>query len=163
MRTKLCTLLFTRSYRRSSIGPKFKDLAEIKQYVATPQWSINEFMEQDTNVQELPSVEMVERLLKLSGLPLQDAESLRSKLGHQLVFLDKLLTLDVKEDTDPKNARILPRSFKPLEFEDLVNAAENQIQDVSLGERSGSWESVKLANKKQDGFFVLRESLLKRK
>ncbi|SCU84955.1 LAFA_0D13036g1_1 [Lachancea sp. 'fantastica'] len=162
MRTKFGTL-FYRTYRRSSVGPKFKSLAEIKQYVATPQWSIGEFMEQDKNVQELPSLEMVERLLKLSGLPLQDAESLRSKLGHQLMFLNKLLTLDVKEDTDPKNARILPRYSRSLEFEDLDNAVKTQVQDQTLGEKSGSWESVKLAHENRDGFYVLRETLMKRK
>ncbi|SCV04315.1 LAME_0H17480g1_1 [Lachancea meyersii CBS 8951] len=163
MRTRVFTLISKRGYRRSTVGPQFRDLAEIKKYVATPQWSIGDFMEQDTNVQELPSVETVERLLKLSGLLPKDVESLRRKLGHQLVFLDKLVTLDVNEKTDPKNARLLPRNPKPLEYDDLIHAAQNQVKDASLGEISGSWDSVELAKNSKDGFYVLRKAFMKRK
>ncbi|SCV01025.1 LANO_0F09780g1_1 [Lachancea nothofagi CBS 11611] len=153
-----------RNFVKSAIGPRFRDMTEIKKYVESPKWAVEEFLKQDDKeqIQHLPSEETVKRLLKLSGLPLENFDSIRNQLGRQLLFLDKLMTLDVDENIDPNHARILERHPQPLRYEELFRLAHNQRQEKSLGETDGSWESIKLATQSENGFYVLREALMKR-
>ncbi|SCU97973.1 LADA_0H09692g1_1 [Lachancea dasiensis] len=156
--------IWRRYHKTSSIGPKFKNFEEIRKYVETPRWSVTEFLEQGSGVtsRSLPSTSIIERLLRLSGLPVQNIEEYREILGKQLMFLDKLETLDVCKEIDPKHARLMVRENKALGYEELMQLAQDQHQDEKLGETSGSWEGVKFANESKQGFYVLHEALMKR-
>lgn len=151
------------SSNAASIGPKFQTKEQVKEYLSKASWSIEDYLPKNSATEEqLPPKETVERLLKLSGLPSQDISEMQRRLANQLAFIDILHDLPVPDGTDASNARSVPRTGKPISYDQLLELSENETdKDESLGERSGSWESTKLSQISKNGYFVVREGLMK--
>lgn len=159
--------LGTRQYGQkvsARVGPKFRNLTEIKDYLARPCWSVAENIQISSKegMRIVPKA-TVEKLLKLSGLPIKDVEGFQQKLGRQLAFIDQLQSLPVGENVDPSHARMMKREPVPLEFDQLMESILQQDLQKSkdLGETENSWKCTDLAAIKENGFYVLREGLLK--
>ncbi|QID85166.1 glutamyl-tRNA(Gln) amidotransferase subunit F [Saccharomyces pastorianus] len=160
------------SYRLAStggakIGKKFETMDQIKAYLSEPVWSVHEYL--GTNVEEntlrLPPVELVKKLLRLSGLPLEgaDIEAIQMQLAKQLSFVNRLHNIPVEDRTSVEgyDARLMPRQTTKLNYRMLLDAVKHQKQDADIGEVSGSWTATGLAAESKNGYFVVREGLLK--
>ncbi|CUS23592.1 LAQU0S10e03994g1_1 [Lachancea quebecensis] len=149
---------------RVIVGPRLKSLAEIKDYVGKPTWSVEEYLQtSSTSKAQPPSRKDVEKLLKLSGLPNENVEVFQATLGKQLAFINKVQSLPVDESLDPSHARIIDRNPEALDYESLSHSVGQQEaqKDKEIGEVGGSWDSTGLAAISENGFYVLREGLLK--
>ncbi|SCV03097.1 LAMI_0H05446g1_1 [Lachancea mirantina] len=145
------------------VGPKLDNLEDVKNSFAYPTWDIKQYIASGEDIErQKPSEEVITKLLKLSGLPLQNLDEFREKLGEQLAFLNKLHGVEVEEDVDASHARLVERCTEPIGFGSLVQKLEvEQKKDVNLGEISGSWNCVGNADIEKDGFFVLRNESAK--
>ncbi|CAR23277.1 glutamyl-tRNA(Gln) amidotransferase subunit F [Lachancea thermotolerans CBS 6340] len=149
---------------RVVIGPRLKNLDEIKEYLGKPTWSVEKYLQSSSNGEtQPPSRETVEKLLKLSGLPNENVEMFQATLGKQLAFINKVQSLPVDESLDPSHARIIDRNSEALDYESLSCSVEQQEteKDSKMGEVGGSWDGTGLAAISENGFYVLREGLLK--
>lgn len=151
----------------AKIGKKFENMHQIKNYISKPVWSVHEYL--DTNVREgkleLPPVDAVKKLLRLSGLPLEGAkiEEIQLRLAKQLSFINKLHNIPVEreEHTKEYDARLMQRETTQLSYAKLLEGIKYQKQDAELGEVSGSWKPTGLAVESKNGYFVVKEGLLK--
>ena len=140
---------------------------QIKNYISKPVWSVHEYL--GTNVREgkleLPSVDVVKKLLRLSGLPLEGAkiEEIQLRLAKQLSFINKLHNIPVEGEKHTKeyDARLMQRETRQLSYAKLLEGIKYQKQDAELGEVSGSWKPTGLAVESKNGYFVVKEGLLK--
>ncbi|CAI4063504.1 hypothetical protein SUVZ_07G3370 [Saccharomyces uvarum] len=151
----------------AKIGKKFENMGQIKDYLSEPVWSVHEYL--GTNVEEsalkLPPVKLVKKLLRLSGLPLEgaDIEGIQMQLAKQLSFVNRLHDIPVEDGTgvEEYGARLMPRKTTLLNYKMLLEAVKHQKQDADIGEVSGSWTATGLAAESKNGYFVVREGLLK--
>ncbi|KAH3900860.1 glutamyl-tRNA(Gln) amidotransferase subunit F SCDLUD_002315 [Saccharomycodes ludwigii] len=160
-------------FKSSSVGPEFKSIEEIEQYLKPEscEWSVNDFLKVDESQQSnmvIPSNQDISRLLKLSGLPqissAEKLEKIRKNLSTQISFINKLHSVELSNDKTfkPQHARILPRETKKLTLDDLKNQIETSaVNKEALGEISGYWDPTSLASISKDGFYVVREGLIK--
>lgn len=139
---------------------------EVRKHLSNETWSVEEYLsDSDISPEDLPSEETVKKLLKLSGLPMRgnDFERIRSRLGKQLSFIDKLHRIPVEDEYEAvheSKARLMPRTVEPLSYEGLLRRIETQEKSADLGEADGSWDSTSLAKMKENSFFVVRGGLM---
>lgn len=128
-------------------------------------WSVDEYLsDSEASKQDVPSRETVIKLLKLSGLPIEgnDIERIQVRLGKQLSFINKLHRIPIEDESiDESDARLMPRSTEPLNFEEILAKIEKTEKNIDIGEVSGSWDSTSLAEIKENGYFVVRGGLMK--
>ncbi|CAI4062404.1 glutamyl-tRNA(Gln) amidotransferase subunit F SKDI_07G3510 [Saccharomyces kudriavzevii IFO 1802] len=149
------------------IGKKFENMNQIKDFLSEPVWSVHEYLA--TNVGEeklkLPPVEVLKKLLRLSGLPLEgaDIEGIQMRLAKQLSFISRLHNIPVNGEEEMKeyDARLMKRKTTRLSYEKLLEGIDHQTQDVELGEVSGSWKATGLAAESKNEYFLVKEGLLK--
>lgn len=152
------------TYRRTGVvGPKFENIHQVEAYLSKSFWTIEDLLPRyDITKENIPSEETVKSLLKLSGLPMQNLKDMQLKLANQLSFINTLHNLPVDETIDANHARIMIRHPKPLSFNDIEMATSKEMQkDESLGEVSGSWDTVECSKIHENGFFVVREGLIR--
>lgn len=142
------------------IGKKFTSSEEVDKFLQKVTWSIQDYVPYQVDKGKYPSKESIEKLMRISGLPLCDIEEVQERLAKQLSFIDHLHGLPVEEGIDPNQARILERNPPSIDYETLIGGIEGQQQDASIGEVSGSWDSTQHAKLTNDKYFVLRESML---
>lgn len=145
----------------STIGPKFTSDKEVEEFLSKSTWDVREYVPSSVDEKLIPSEETVVRLLKISGLPIRNIDQIQIRLANQLSFINRLHNLPVDENINPNHARIIERNPTPLDYEGLIKGIASQQKSDSLGEISGSWDPTKTAAVKRDGFFILREGLLK--
>ncbi len=146
-----------------NIGEKFKSKQELNQYLSTPSWSINELLTPSKQSKRADSIDSktVERLLELSGLEAnpEKYDELISILKSQVVFIDQLHSIpdsDIEYTTTQS-------SLSKLTLQDIEQNIENQKPDVSKGEVPESWDPLSLAKESLNGFYIVKEGLIKNK
>ncbi|CDO93941.1 unnamed protein product [Kluyveromyces dobzhanskii CBS 2104] len=145
----------------SSIGPKFTSDKEVEEFLGKSTWNVRDYVPTSVDQKLIPSEETVVKLLKISGLPIENIDQIQVRLANQLSFINRLHSLPVDEDINPNHARIIERNPKGLDYKSLMDRVKNQEKSQALGELSGSWDSTKSAAVKLHGFFILKEGLLK--
>ncbi|KAJ9571502.1 Hypothetical protein J6897_01971 [Nakaseomyces glabratus] len=162
--------VFFRRYTAATVGKPFRNVAEVKQYLAKQTWSIDEILHGvDTGKaakQGVPTEDEVRKLLALCAFPVEDADLQDSKriLVKQLSFINKLHETSVDDqdkNLDENYARLLPRQNKALTYDDLLKKIDDIKQDEATGEPTGSWDSTGLAKMRKDNYFIVRQGLLK--
>ncbi|EJS43684.1 YGR102C [Saccharomyces arboricola H-6] len=152
---------------RVEIGKKFENMDQIRDYLSEHVWSVHEYLGTNLGEEnlELPPVDFVKRLLRLSGLPLEgaDIEGIQMRLAKQLSFINRMHNIPVagKESMKEYDARLVQRETAQLSYENLLEAIACQEQDAEIGEVSGSWKATELAAESKNGYFVVKEGLLK--
>lgn len=167
IRTRLRLIKPLQYYRYSSnkvsVGPEFKSMEEIKQYLDTPTWCLGEYLKTEgssqtiTDGQKLPSVDTVKKLLKLSGFDSENANisEIQQRLAKQLIFLENLQRAPLDDSSDNTAfARVQPRTTKPLKYKDLLQKIEDQKNNKFEDEVSGSWDPLTNTTKSKNGYFV---------
>lgn len=144
-----------------SIGSKFTSKHQVYEYLSQTTWSIKEYFPKYNEKHSLPSETDIKRLLKLSGLMYKNTDVIQRNLATQLFFINRLHDICVSEDISSSDARILPRKSKPITFTELKELISNNKERELLGEISGSWNSTSLSNMSEQGYFLLREGLMK--
>lgn len=152
------------SSSKVSVGTRFKSMEEIRQYLNTPSWSLEEYLKSDsssetvTDEQKLPSVNTVKKLLKLSGFDSENANipDIQQRLAKQLIFLENLQRAPLDDDSSNNTAfaRVQPRTTKPLNYKDLLQKIEDQKNNKFEDEVSGSWDPLINTTKSKNGYFL---------
>ncbi len=103
----------------------------------------------------------MERLLELSGLEAnpEKYDELISILKSQVVFIDQLHSIP---DSDIEYTAT-QSSLNKLTLQDIEQSIENQKPDVAKGEVPESWDPLSLAKESLNGFYIVREGLIKNK
>ncbi|CAB4251885.1 similar to Saccharomyces cerevisiae YGR102C Subunit of the trimeric GatFAB AmidoTransferase(AdT) complex [Maudiozyma barnettii] len=145
-----------------TVGPKFRSLQEIKQYIDSPSWSLAEVLTESESSDNLPTEESVKKLLKLSGFSEEkcNIKEIQHRLGKQLVFLQSLQKAPLADETtDTMFARIMPRAPKSLDYKALLNKIQEQKDNKFDDEISGSWSPTSNSKKSKNGYFVVTKKI----
>jgi len=147
------------------IGSPIQSKEELDQYLSSPSWSVEEFLNTSgtSESKRANSIDetTVKRLLELSGLEANEERyaDLVSILKSQVVFIDHLHSIPDNEITDTSSIK---PNLKALTLEDLEKSISTQQPSVEKGEVSDSWDPISLAKESLNGQYIVKEGLIKK-
>lgn len=131
--------------RRYSVGPVIKDVAQLKQLMATPTWSVAELIDvqQDSN-EEIDS-QTIDKVIKLAALNTHllsesqkqvISDGLNAHMAFAKHLYDASAEVSTKEESNDFHFRLLESDHKPTEPLTL-KTLRKQIEALEPGAHKG--------------------------
>lgn len=132
---------------------------QIVDFLSTPSWTSQQLLKSTSlsdahnqNHELDTSPELINKLLKQSGLTAASTEAIVNDLRGQLVFVNHICEVDTK-DYEPLIRLGDKQNRTRVTIADLANANENVAQEKA------DWKPTDLAREKSGPFYVLKEGL----
>jgi hypothetical protein len=142
----------------AKVFPALTSTEQIRELINKPTWNIyKELIEEKVASQEKDvhiSKELVDKLLKMSGLEENQEIDISNKLREQVIFINKLHSVEPNEEA-------IKVEEDALSLKDIMEGISSRKQDESKGELGGL-NPTKLASVSKNGYYIVREGLIKK-